>query len=115
MPELTPGSEYLVAFLHEAGTVSSNGMGLVGLSWAEIDAWVKCTNMENIVTPRDLKMIHMLSRMYASEASKASQKGAVAPYVPEVELEEEMREVISEAVEDVFAGMLASQDMRGKV
>lgn len=113
MPELTPGSEYLVAFLHSAGTATATGMGLIGLSWQELSAWIKCMDMENIVTPRDLKVIHLLSGVYAGECSKATKKDVVPPYIPKVEMTmevlEEVREVVSEKVDDIFAAMLIAQ------
>ena len=109
MPEISPGSEYLVAFLHSAGTATATGMGLTGLSWQEIEAWVRCNDMQGIVTPRDLRTVYMLSRVYAREAAVASLKGAVAPYVPKVEVDEQTRELVSTKVEDVFAAMLAAQ------
>lgn len=109
MPELSPGSEYLVAFLHSAGTASSSGMGLTGLSWQEIEAWVRCNDLTDIVTPRDLKTVYMLSRVYAGEYYKGSQKGATAPYVPKLEMEEETRVLVSDKVDSLFAGLLASQ------
>lgn len=115
MPDITTGSEYLVAFLHSAGTASSNGMGLTGLSWQEIAAWVQCADMSGITTTRDLKTVHMLSRVYAGECSKASQKGAKAPYSPVVVLEAETRAIISAAVDDVFMNLIASQNSRGNV
>ncbi len=112
MPELTSGSEYLVAFLHSAGTAAATGMGLTGLSWQELESWVKCTDNTGIVTPRDLKLIHTLSRVYANESAKASQKGAKPPYVPVVEDIEEIREVVAEKAEDLFEQMMAAQSNR---
>jgi hypothetical protein len=111
MPELTLGSEYLVAFLHSAGTASATGMGLTGLTWQELDAWVRCTDQEGIITPKDLKVVHMLSRVYANEYSLAGKKDAKPPYVPKVEEEEkeDVRVVVSAKVEDIFAGMIASK------
>jgi hypothetical protein len=108
MPDISPGSEYLVAFLHSAGTASATGMGLVGLSWAELEAWVRCADMQGIVTSRDLKTIHTLSRAYAGEYAKASQKGAKPPYAPVVEIEE-VREVVNERAENIFEAMLLEQ------
>jgi hypothetical protein len=108
MPTITKGSEYLVAFLHSAGTASATGMGLTGLSWQEIEAWVRCADMKDIVTSRDLKTIHTLSRVYAGEYARASQKGAKPPYAPAVEIEE-IREVVSEKAENVFEAMLLGQ------
>ena len=113
MPDLSPGSEYLVAFLHSAGTASATGMGLTGLSWQELEAWVRCSDMEGIVTPRDLKTVYMLSRVYAKECALATLKGAKAPYVTKAVLEEETRAIVSAKVEDVFAGLIAAQT-RGK-
>jgi hypothetical protein len=115
MPELSPGSEYLVAFLHSAGTATSTGMGLTGLSWQELEAWARCTDNTDIVTPRDLTIIHALSRTYASEYSKASKKGAKPPYVPVVEEEniEVRREIVSQKADDLFASMIAAQNNRG--
>ncbi len=114
MPELSPGSEYLVAFLHSAGTATSTGMGLTGLSWQELDAWARCTDSVGIVTPRDLTIIHTLSRMYANEYARASKKGAKAPYVPVVEVDdvEVRREVVSQKADDLFANMIAAQSSR---
>ncbi len=111
MPELIAGSEYLVAFLHSAGTASTTGMGLAGLSWQELESWVRCTDNLGIVTPKDLRVLHTLSRVYANESSKASQKGAVAPYIPVVEEEyvEEIREIIEEKTIDVFEQMMSAQ------
>lgn len=113
MPEISPGSEYLVAFLHSAGTATSTGMGLTGLSWQEIEAWTRCTDNVGIVTSRDLKIIQSLSRVYANEYARASKKGAKAPYVPEVENIEVVREIVSQKADDLFAGMFAAQQQGG--
>lgn len=111
MPELIPGSEYLVAFLHSAGTAQATGMGLAGLSWQELEAWVRCTDNIGIVTPKDLRVIHTLSRVYANEHAKASMKGAVAPYIPVMEEEEveEIREYVADKADDVFESMMSAQ------
>lgn len=109
MPDITPGAEYLVAFLHSAGTAAATGMGLTGLSWQELEAWKRCTDQEGIVTPRDMKTLHMLSRVYANEYAKASQKGAKPPYAPKVEVTETLREVVSDKAEDMFASLIQFQ------
>lgn len=113
MPEITPGSEYLVAFLHSAGTASAAGMGITGLSWPELDAWQRCTDNVGIVTARDMQIIHTLSRVYASEYSRAGLKGAKAPFVPVVENIEAVRDVVSQKAEDLFGGMFAAQSRGG--
>lgn len=111
MPEIQSGSEYLVALLHSAGTASTNGMGLSGLSWTELESWVNCTDNKGIVTPSDLRIVHALSRAYANESSKASLKGATAPFKPStgIELEDGTRALISSKAEDVFTSMIAAQ------
>jgi hypothetical protein len=110
MPELIEGSEYLVAFLHSAGTATANGMGLSGLSWQELESWVRCTDNVGIVTPKDLKILHQLSRVYANESAVASKKGAVAPYIPVLEEEdvEEIRDIVEEKTIDVFEQMMSA-------
>jgi hypothetical protein len=109
MPEITQGSEYLVAFLHSAGTATSTGMGLTGLSWQELEAWAACTDNVGIVTARDLKTVHTLSRVYANESSKATQKGAKPPYEVKVKVDEEVREVVSKKADDLFGSMIRAQ------
>ena len=113
MPDLVPGSEYLVAFLHSAGTIASNGMGLTGLSWQELEAWARCTGHAGIATPRDMTTVHTLSRVYANEYSKASKKGAKPPYVPVVEDVEALREIVSQKTDDLFGSMLSAQAQVG--
>ena len=109
MPELSTGAEYLVAFLHSAGTASSTGMGLTGLSWQELEAWASCTDNVGIVTARDLKTVHTLSRVYANECAKATQKGAKAPYEKKEPVTQEVREVVSNKADDLFGGMIRAQ------
>jgi len=112
MPEIPEGSEYLVAFLHSAGTATATGFGLVGLSWQEIDAWARCTDNIGIATPRDLKIIHLLSRAYANEYQRASKKNVRPPYEPKIELVEETREVVAKKADDIFASLLAFQSRK---
>lgn len=115
MPEIEDGSEYLVAFLHSAGTASATGMGLTGLSWQEIKAWVECTNMHGIVTPRDLSTIYTLSRAYVGEYTRASEKGAKPPYVPVIEVEvdpEEFRDSVADKAEQLFLAMISNQNKK---
>lgn len=110
MPELIPGSEYLVAFLHSAGTATATGMGLIGLSWQEIEAWARCTGNWGVASPRDLKTVYTLSKVYANEYALAGKKGAKPPYVPPVDDIEEVRELVSDSMEDLFAGLIAFQE-----
>lgn len=78
MPPLEDGEQYLLQLLTEAGTASSNGMGLSGLSWSELESWCKCLDVE--LSTWELLLIHTLSREYATEYSLASDKDRPAPY-----------------------------------
>jgi hypothetical protein len=111
MPEITSGAEYLVSLLHSAGQAKPTGMGLVGLDWTDIKAWADCCDLWDTVTPRDLQTVFTLSRAYANECTAATQEGAKPPYSPPIEKEqlEEMRDVVSDSIDDIFAGMIAAQ------
>lgn len=111
MPPLSGAAEYLVALLHSAGYASATGMGLVGLSWQEIEAWARCSDYIRILTPKEYRAVFQLSRAYAGEIAVATKKDAKPPYVPPVEFKQDevVREMIAEHVEDVFAAMMAAQ------
>lgn len=137
MPEISEAAGYLVALLHSAGVASATGMGLVGLSWQEIEAWARCNDFvalenkcecrkggmrslrrkkqpttRNVVGPRELRAVWHLSRAYAAEMSAASKKGAKPPYAPVVvdtRVDEVAREMVSEKVENLFASMMSAQ------
>jgi len=111
MPEISEAAGYLVALLHSAGVATATGMGLVGMSWQEIESWARCNDFEAVLSPKEYRAIWRLSRAYAAEMASASKKGAKAPYAPVVETrnDEVLREMIGAKVEDVFASMLAAQ------
>jgi hypothetical protein len=81
-PELD-GAGYLVALLQEAGLVMSNGMGVIPITWQEIDSWLRVTELELSVWEK--LTIREMSEAYAAEFSKSSDKHAVAPYAPPAE------------------------------
>jgi hypothetical protein len=74
---------YLTRLLSEAGMYSSNGMGAQPLSWQEIEAWLKCTELN--LTVWEKLIIKEMSEAYVGEYSQASAKDRSAPYlhVPE--------------------------------
>lgn len=87
-PELPDGAEYLVSLFHSAGTATQTGMGLVPLSWQEIEAWVRCTGIEEMVTPWELETVRRMSEAYASEYSQAYDPKRKQPYQPVVDMNE---------------------------
>jgi hypothetical protein len=111
MPDISEAAGYLVALLHSAGYAAPTGMGLVGLSWQEIEAWARCSDYVRILTPKEYRAVFQLSRAYAGEIATATKKDAKAPYDPPViEIKDEVvRDIIEEHVEDVFGAMIAAQ------
>jgi hypothetical protein len=112
MPEISDAAGYLVALLHSAGVASATGMGLVGLSWQEIEAWARCNDFVKVLSPKEYRAVWRLSRAYAAEMSVATKKGAKPPYVKvdvEATKDEVVREMVENKVANVFAGLLSAQ------
>lgn len=111
MPEISEAAGYLVALLHSAGSATATGMGLVGLSWQEIEAWARCNDFVGILSPKEYRAVWRLSKAYAAESAVATKKDAKPPYAAPVETykDEVSREMIEEKVEDVFASMIKAQ------
>lgn len=72
------GAEYLVELLHEAGPVGSNGYGVEGLKWSEINSWLTLTGL--FLCPWEIALIKELSEEFASEFNNSNGKAAPAPY-----------------------------------
>lgn len=99
-PELD-GAEYMVALFREAGTVLSNGMGAIPLTWQEITAWLDATELELSVWEK--LTIREMSEAYAAELQAATAKHAVAPYVPAVP-DKVDRKAVSDKLRNVLRG-----------
>jgi hypothetical protein len=59
--------EYLFIYLLKIGAVSNNGMGAIGLTWHEINAWKQATGVP--LNAWELEVIHKASDAYASQLS----------------------------------------------
>lgn len=94
---------YLIGLLYEAGLMSSSGMGPVPISWVEIDAWLKTTEMS--ITVWERAMIKKLSEAYVSELSRATEKTRQAPYSKKAE-EEFDRVAIGNQIYNVLQGFM---------
>lgn len=115
MPEISEAAGYLVALLHSAGIASTSGMGLVGLSWQEIESWARCNDYVGILSPKEYRAVYSLSRAYVHAHNEASKKGAKPPYeapVEDTKDNEVIREMVEEKVEDIFAAMMKAQNSR---
>ncbi len=109
-PEISEVAQYLVSLFHSAGMASPTGMGLVGLSYQEIESWANMADMQGIIKPWQCVAIYTMSRAYASECTASQKKGAKTPYTPEIEEVAKVdREIVNEQIEDVFASLIASQ------
>lgn len=91
--ETEHSADYLVGLLHEAGLMSSTGMGPVPLSWVEIDAWLNCTQLKLDVWEKLL--IKSMSEVYVGERLSATDPNGVPPWTKPVSDEEIEREKIS--------------------
>lgn len=64
MPEIY-GLEYLVSHLNELNWCNSNGMGIVAISWSEIQAYNEC--MGYPLNSEECKIIKKMSNSYVRE------------------------------------------------
>ena len=76
LPELGE-AEYMIPLLYEAGLVEQNGMGIVGLSWKELNSWQECTQVK--LHTWEVTTLKQMSDAYASEFSQASKPDHPAP------------------------------------
>lgn len=83
-PELD-GSGYLVNLWQEAGLIMSNGMGVVPLTWQEIESWLRVTELQ--LTVWEKLTIREMSEAYAAESAKATDKHAAPPYTAVSEID----------------------------
>lgn len=77
MPDIE-GAEYIVELLHEVGPVGSNGYGVEGLKWTEIQSWLALTGL--FLCPWEILLIKQLSDDFASEYNKSNGKVTPPPF-----------------------------------
>lgn len=92
---------YLVGLLHEAGLMSTNGMGPVPLSWGDIRDWLEVTGQE--LTLWETMMIKKMSEEYVEERELGSSIARPAPYTKTLDEDEVDREAVAQKVESFFA------------
>lgn len=91
LPELGDGA-YIVQMLHEAGLMSSVGMGSLPLSWQELEAWLRVTESEPELWEKML--VRELSEAYVSELNQATERNRPSPWNPPVEEVEQVRATV---------------------
>lgn len=77
MPDIS-GAEYIIELLHECGPVGSNGYGVEGLKWSEIQSWLQLTGL--FLCPWEVSLIKELSNAFASEFNNSNGKDVPPPY-----------------------------------
>lgn len=94
MPDIESefGAGYIVGLLHEAGLMSSNGMGPVPLSWVDIESWTRCSEYD---LPLWVKLkVKSLSEDYVHELLEAKDMNRPAPYEHVQVIEDEVDLVV---------------------
>lgn len=104
MPERL-GFEYLVHYLFEAGPVGNNGFGPEPLTWQEIEAWSRLTQVK--LDAWEALTLRTLSDHYRSQLMRSADPKCRAPDQPE-----QSREQIAEDVE-AFFDRIDRQQKRG--
>lgn len=82
MPDVSDAI-HIIQYWHEAGTFSNGGMGIVPLSWADIQAWMSINEL--VLDNYEISSIRRLSVEYVAEYHSASTKGRQAPYLASID------------------------------
>lgn len=97
---------YIVGLLHEAGLMSSNGMGPVPLSWGDINDWLKCTEL--CVPLWEKMVIKTLSEEYVSELILSKDKSRPPPYTQsKIDLD---RKVVADKIFSILSKRMRKQE-----
>jgi len=82
-PTMPPNpAPHLIARLTEIGITESGGMGPAPLSWREIEAWQRLTNVH--IAPWEARLMRRLSLDYLTESRKAESENCPSPCRTEV-------------------------------
>lgn len=104
MPEMM-GFRYLVQYLFEAGPVGNNGFGPEPLTWQEIEAWSRLTQVD--LDAWEALTLRKLSDLYSAQLVRSADPKCRAPDQPELS-----REQIADDVE-AFFDRIDRQQKRG--
>jgi len=106
MPDLLAW-EYLIDYLFEAGPVTSNGFGPEPLSWLELEAWSRLSQVK--LDAWEALTLRKLSDHYSAQLVRSADPKCRAPDEPE-----QSREQIAEDVEAFFDRMERQQEQDGR-
>lgn len=102
MPDLL-GFEYIVEYLFEAGPVGNNGFGPEPITWIELEAWAKLTQVD--LDSWEASTLRKLSEHYSAQLVKSADPKCRPPGQ-----EEQSREQIAADVEAFFDRMEQSDE-----
>lgn len=100
-----PAGDWLLGWLFQAGPLASDGMGARGLSWPELAAWRKCTQV--LITPWEMQALHRMSASYAGAYHAAEKPDCPAYWLsPELtQLNVSKSEAAGQQLKSVFGAM----------
>lgn len=81
--------DHLVGYLMEVGPVSSNGMGTVPVSFAELRAWQAVC--EHSMSAWDFQTLHAMSVAYMRECGTADSPNAPPPWIAPLDDDKRLR------------------------
>lgn len=100
MPPISEEAAYLLRYLQEAGPVLGTGMGVIPLTFTELQAWQSQTGLE--LRPWEATTLRRLSKDYATETTRAANPAQVPPWKPPVV----DRAQINQQVRAIFGGLV---------
>ncbi len=77
MPKISFG-DYLVDYLLRIGAGIANGMGYVGITYTEIQAWAQLSKIP--LTGWESETLHKMSQAYCGQLSISSKRDCLAPW-----------------------------------
>ena len=103
---------YIVGLLHEAGLMSSTGMGPVPLSWVDICAWINATGVKLEVW--ELLTIKLMSEVYVAERLDTD-PNKLPPWIKTISEEEleQQREEVSNALRNFLRNFKRKPGTKG--
>jgi len=101
-------AEYLVLLFYEAGMYSVGMSGILPLSWNDLNSWIQVSGRE--LNWFEITAIRDMSVSYCNEYSKASDRGAIAPFVEQIEMTPEKRKELNDELKRTMEALMAKNN-----
>lgn len=99
---------YIASWLEELGFCKSNGMGISGLEWLDIECWQKLTGKQ--LRPWESVALKRASEAYAVVWTNAKDASYPSPW-QEHEIDPQ---ILQDQIKAVFDSIISSQHSKGK-